>query len=224
MHASSRQAKQHKQPKQPSQLYYLALKTCFCLVLSSIAALPVATVGYATELTDSVGQISRLSRHEKFFLMHVAESNNAEVLASSLAASKASEPEVKQYAALMVENQASKAEELQQLAAKNMVELPTAPNKLQQQILGRLSKLDGAKFDSEYCRQIAVLAHKDSIALFKQAVKRAKNADVQAFATKNQIEAEGYLSQGEALKMVIDKKTKPFRKILNIAPAATIQK
>ncbi|WP_228124552.1 DUF4142 domain-containing protein [Glaciimonas soli] len=194
------------------------------MMLSCIAVLSVVTVTYATESADSIGQISRLSRHEKFFLMHVAENNNAEVLASALAASKASDPEVKQYAALMVENQAGKAEELRQLAARNMVELPTVPSKLQQQILARLGKLDGAKFDGEYCRQIAVLAHKDSIALFKQAVKRAKNADVQAFAVKNQAEAEAYLSQGEALKVIIDKKTKPFRKMLNIAPAANIQK
>ncbi|MDP5007462.1 MAG: DUF4142 domain-containing protein [Glaciimonas sp.] len=178
---------------------------------------PSITVVYALETGDGINvatniNVNKLSRHEALFLTHVAESANAEAMASALVQSKTLDPEVKQYAALMVENQQSMRDELRQLALKNRIELPATPSKLQQQALTKLSKLEGMRFDREYCRQIAVLEHKDSLAIFKQAVKRAKNPDVLAFANKHLANIEANLQMGEALKMAVDKKVRPLRK------------
>ena len=72
---------------------------------------------------------------------------------------------------------------------------------------GDMAKLDGVRFDKEYSREIGVLAHKDIVALFQQAQKSAKDADVKAFASKTLPLLEQQLKMGQQLMMAVEKKT-----------------
>ena len=155
----------------------------------------------------AAGSVSaaELSRHEKLFLRHVAEGGHAELEASKLVAAKAANPAVKEFAQAVASDQQNIAAELTRLASAKQVKLPDAPSKMQQASITRLAKLEGVRFDKEYSREIGVLAHKDIVALFRQAQKSARDADVKAFASKTLPLLEQQLKMGQQLKMTIDK-------------------
>lgn len=147
-----------------------------------------------------------LSRHEGLFLRHVAEGGYTEVEASKLAQTRLSSPEVKKFAAALIADQDVITTELGRLALAKGVILPLNPNKMQRATILKLSKLSGIRFDKEFSREIGVLAHKDRIALFEQAQKRAKDADVKEFAIKTLPMLEQQLTQGQLLKLIVDKR------------------
>lgn len=147
-----------------------------------------------------------LSRHETLFLQHVAEDGLAELEASKLAADRSSSPEVQKFAQAMAADQQTILVELRLLALAKGVSLPEVSSKMQQASIFRLSKLVGARFDREYSREIAILAHKDMVASFDQAQKRAKDADVKAFAMKFLPMLTQNLETGQRLKVLVDKK------------------
>ena len=158
----------------------------------------------AISCTGGVGAAD-LSRHEGLFLRHVAEGGYAEVEASKLAETRFSSPEVKKFAAALIVDQGVITGELGRLALAKGVTLPLASNKMQQATILKLSKLSGVRFDKEFSREIGVLMHKDRVALFEQAQKRAKDVDVKEFASKTLPMLEQQLAQGQQLKLMVDK-------------------
>lgn len=161
-----------------------------------IVALSIATTAYA----------ANLSRHEELFLRHVAEGGYAEFEASRLATTRSSSLEIQKFSTDLLSDQRVIALELAQLALAKAVTLPEVPSKMQQATILRLSKFSGDHFDKEYSREIGVLALRDMVALFQQAQKRAKDADVKEFAIKTLPMLEQRLTQGQILKLKIDKR------------------
>jgi len=170
----------------------------FCLVVGGCIVVAAVLGAGSVSAAD-------LSRHERLFLRHAAEGGNAELEASKLVATKTADPAVKKFAQAVAADQQSIVAELRQLALAKDVKLPDEPSKMQQASIAKLAKLDGARFDKEYSREIGVLAHKDSVALFQQAQKKAKDADVKAFASKTLPLLEQELKMGQLLKMAVDK-------------------
>jgi len=180
--------------------FFSARKLCAwfrCVTQGCILAAVVLSSG-SVSATD-------LSRHERLFLRHAAEAGNAEREASSLVASKSADPDVKKFAQAVATDQESIMAVLRRLALAKNVKLPDEPSKMQQASIIKLAKLDGVGFDKEYSREIGVLAHRDIVALFQQAQKKAKDADVKAFASKILPLLEQQLKMGQQLKTAVDK-------------------
>lgn len=158
-------------------------------------------------LVLAAGSVSAadLSRHEKLFLRHAAEGGNAELEATKLVATKTANPAVTKFAQAMAADQQGIVAELRSLALAKQVKLPDQPSKMQQASITKLAKLDGVRFDKEYSREIGVLAHKDIVALFQQAKKSARDADVKAFASKTLPLLEQQLKMGQQLMMAVEK-------------------
>jgi putative membrane protein len=163
--------------------------------------------GILAALVLAAGSVSAadLSRHEKLFLRHAAEGGNAELEATKLVATKAANPAVIKFAQATAADQQGIVAELRRLALAKGVKLPDQPSKMQQASIIKLAKLDGVRFDKEYSREIGVLAHKDIVALFQQAQKSAKDADVKAFASKTLPLLEQQLKMGQQLMMAVEK-------------------
>ncbi|MGS0741980.1 DUF4142 domain-containing protein [Glaciimonas sp. GG7] len=178
-------------PARVKQRFFFLIYGCVC----AVALLCAGSVSAAD-----------LSRHEKLFLMHVAEGGYAELEASSLVISRAANPEIQTFAKAMTSDQQIIAVELARLASAKGVILPETTGKIQQVSIVRLSKLTGVRFDKEYSREIGVLANMDQIALFQQAQKRAKDPDVKAFASKFLPMLRQHLEMGQQLKLVVDKR------------------
>lgn len=119
----------------------------------------------------------------KGFLTEAAHGGIAEVKMGELAASKAENAEVKQFAQKMVADHTKANAELKKLAEGEGVTLPTDMNAEQKATYDRLAKLSGAEFDREYM-MTQVAAHEKTVDLFQKQVDQGEDAEVKAFANK----------------------------------------
>jgi putative membrane protein len=125
-----------------------------------------------------------LSASDRGFLKDAAQGGAAEVEASRLAQSKASNAEVKAFADQMVKDHGAANEELATLARGKGVELPNEPSLVHKAKEKMLQSKDGASFDRSYMDS-ARKDHEDTVKMFQKAAQSAKDPDVKAFAQKS---------------------------------------
>jgi putative membrane protein len=116
------------------------------------------------------------------FMAEAAQGGMAEVEMGKLAGTKAQNPEVKKFGAMMVTDHGKAGDELKALAAKKGVTLP-ADIGSHKSTLDKLNGLSGAGFDKEYIEEM-VDDHEADVKAFKDASENAKDPDVKAFAAK----------------------------------------
>lgn len=116
------------------------------------------------------------------FMKSAAQAGMAEVEMGKLAASKATDPEVKRFGQMMVDEHSKANQELKALAAKKNV---TLPNDLgsHQSDLDDLKNMSGADFDKAYIK-LMVNDHEEDVEEFQAQSERSSDADVKAFAAK----------------------------------------
>jgi putative membrane protein len=100
-----------------------------------------------------------------------------------LASQKAQDAEVKSFAQMMVADHGKANAELQTVAAKKQVAMPTAPAPDQQATMSQLQGLSGAAFDKAYVDTM-VAAHEKDVALFERQAASDADPDAKAFAAK----------------------------------------
>jgi putative membrane protein len=101
------------------------------------------------------------------FIEKAAIANMAEIQLGQLAASNAQNPQVKQFAQMMVDEHTKALDELR--TAAGSTSLPSALDKKHQKLHDKLSKLQGAAFDRAYMDAM-VDAHKDTEKLLSKRV------------------------------------------------------
>jgi len=147
-----------------------------------------------------------LPRADKSFINSAAEAGNAEIKASKIALEKTTNPDVKSFATLMVDEHTTVGDNLKKLAATKNVEPPTEPSVAQRAKIAVLEKLDGATFDKQYISMIGVSAHKDTVKLFSKHAAEAKDPDVKDFAAKTLPNLQHHLDMANELKAKLDAK------------------
>jgi putative membrane protein len=120
---------------------------------------------------------------DRAFVMKAAEGGMAEVEMGRLAASKATDADVKQFGQRMVDDHSKANDELKALASQKNLTLPTAPTAKHKADHARLEKLSGAAFDRAYMADM-VIDHNKDVAEFQRASTTAKDADLKAWAAK----------------------------------------
>ncbi len=140
------------------------------------------------------------------FMKKAAEAGLAEVQASQLAATKAANTQVKSFAQQMVDDHTKANEELKALAASKGVDLPTEPSMAQKAKLKMLQGADGADFDKRYAESFGVKAHEDTVSLFQKEAKKAKDAEVKAWAEKTLPKLQHHLEMAKDLAKAVGAK------------------
>ncbi|MED5621387.1 DUF4142 domain-containing protein [Ideonella sp. BN130291] len=153
--------------------------------------------GSAAMAKDNVAHV------DAAFMKNAAEAGLAEVEASKLAATKATNTQVKSFAQQMVDDHTKANDELKALAASKGVELPTEPSMMQRAKLKALQGADGANFDKRYAESFGVKAHEDTVSLFQKESKKAKDADVKAWATKTLPALQHHLEMAKDLNNAV---------------------
>jgi putative membrane protein len=139
----------------------------------------------AGEQKDRTGtKEAKIDRGDRRFLEKAAELGHAELSASKLAATKASRPEVRDFAKQMVEDHTKAHQELQALASRKGVTLPAGPDGGHEKDLKKLEDLSGARFDREYMAGAGIKDHDRSVDLFRDTQKDTKDPDIKAFIDK----------------------------------------
>lgn len=117
------------------------------------------------------------------FATDAANGGLAEVALGKLAETKATNAQVKSFAAMMVTDHGKANDELMAIAKTKNITLPAAPDADHQKKLEDLSKLSGKDFDKAYVDAM-VDGHKKALDLMQNAAKNCADADLKAFAAK----------------------------------------
>jgi putative membrane protein len=115
------------------------------------------------------------------FYKHLAEGGIAEVDAGNLAGEKATDPKVKDFAAMMVKDHTAANDKLKSLADSKGIKLPTSASVGQMATEAKLKVLSGTTFDDSYIKG-QVKAHQQTVALLKKEIASGQDADAKTFA------------------------------------------
>ncbi|HEU6454549.1 MAG TPA: DUF4142 domain-containing protein [Roseateles sp.] len=163
--------------------------------LASAALLATAAMAAATANAKS----------DESFMKDAAQAGAAEIEASKLAVNKAKNADVKSFANSMIEDHTKVADELKALAASKNVKLPDGPSIAQKAELKVIDAGDNDKFDERYAKHFGVKAHEDTIKLFEEAAKDAKDPAVKAWAEKTLPGLRHHLEMARGLSVATKK-------------------
>jgi putative membrane protein len=124
-----------------------------------------------------------LSHGDKKFIKKVARASTNEVALSQLADSRASIPEVKSLAKMMITDHTQANSELSSLAKAKGIDVNKQVAEGNLDNVSSLSSKSGVDFDKAYAK-LMVSAHTGAVELFKDEVAAGKDTDVVAFAKK----------------------------------------
>lgn len=114
----------------------------------------------------------------------IAQANIAEVAAGKIALEKSSNPEVKQFAQMMIDDHSKGLDDTKKVASAKNVTPPTEPDAAHKKMAAELQKLSGPAFDKEYVSKAGVADHAKVHAALKNDIAKSQDADVKALATK----------------------------------------
>jgi putative membrane protein len=101
--------------------------------------------------------------------------NVAEVELGKMASGKATNPQVKEFADMMVKDHTDALNKLRAIPGAPATDVK--PNAKQKQTADRLSRLSGAEFDQEYMKTM-VTEHQEAAKFLEQQTRNRSNADL----------------------------------------------
>jgi len=116
------------------------------------------------------------------FLVDAASMNMMEIKLSELAKGSAVSDDCKKLADMMISDHQKSLAEVQALAQKKGVTLPTDLSEGDMKDYNNLNEKKGVDFDKEYC-DMMVKGHKDAVDKFEKAANDAADADIKSFAS-----------------------------------------
>ncbi|RFZ81407.1 DUF4142 domain-containing protein [Mucilaginibacter terrenus] len=161
------------------------------------------------ESADSVNQVKdttttgatgiAVDEMDAKFATDVANGGLAEVALGKLAAEKATNPQVKEFANMMVMDHGKANEELMAIAKTKNITLPVAPDEEHQKKATELAGKSGKEFDKAYVDAM-VDGHKKTVSLLEDGSKNCKDKELMAFATKTLPVVQAHLAKIEAIQ------------------------
>ena len=150
--------------------------------------------------TTTTAPAMALSKSDQKMLQNMAYANQSEIAAAKLALTKSQNDKVKTFAQKMVDDHTLAIQDLQQIAQKNNLTLPTEPDSKHQAMMTKLEKLSGAAFDQRYMAQGGLADHQDTHKLLQQVQSRAHDPELKAAASKSLSLVNQHLATAQQLK------------------------
>jgi putative membrane protein len=133
------------------------------------------------------------------FINEAASGGMAEVELGQMAQTKATDPQVKEFGAMMVQDHTKANDELKALAEKKNITLPATPSEQQRKVKDELSTKSGKDFDNAYVLNM-VKDHKKDIKLFEDASKKVDDPELKAFIVKTLPTLRMHLTHVQAIE------------------------
>jgi putative membrane protein len=137
------------------------------------------------------------------FAKDAAQANMAEVSLGKLALQQSQNDDVKKFGQRMVDDHSKAEQDLEGVASKNNLTLPTDVNAQQKAEQQRLSKLSGPAFDRAYMRLMVKDHIKDVAEFQKEANNSSANADLKDFATRTYPILNDHLTMAKSINDAI---------------------
>ena len=151
------------------------------------------------------GQAAAVTGADATFLKKAADGGMAEVSLAKLAQEKASNADVKSFAAKLEKDHSQANDDLKELASKKSITLPTEPSKNHKALHDKLAKLSGAEFDKAYVAAM-LEDHQKDVREFSRVASSNGDADVKALASKTLPTLKEHLQQAQDLSKGIGAK------------------
>jgi len=135
----------------------------------------------------------------KEFLTEAAQGGIAEVELGKIAVTKATSPDVKKFAQMMIDDHTRANNDLKTIAQKKGVQVPAETDSNHKATIDDLRSLVGAEFDKEYVEDM-YNDHKHDVAEFEEQSESASDSDVKAFAAKTLPVLRKHLEAIEAIR------------------------
>ena len=116
-----------------------------------------------------------VSNSDKNFVSDQLSDGMAEIELAKVARDHAASPDVKQFAQMMIDDHTKAGDELKQIATSNSIPIETQIDDKQQNLMDKLSKLNGADFDKEYMSAM-VDDHQDAVRDVRSRVDENRSA------------------------------------------------
>ncbi|MFB9080843.1 DUF4142 domain-containing protein [Flavobacterium procerum] len=139
------------------------------------------------------------------FLVDQAEINLAEIEIGKLAQSKSTNPEVKKFGKMLVDEHTKSASEVSALAKAKNFTLPTSLTEDGQEEYKKLNEKTGLDFDKKFA-DMMIDGHEKAIKKLEDAAKNATDDDVKLWASTNIAGLTAHLEHAKLLKQNLDKK------------------
>ncbi|WP_291910405.1 DUF4142 domain-containing protein [Chitinophaga sp. CB10] len=153
--------------------------------------------------TDSAQQINEAVKpvddKSSEFAVKAANGGLLEVAMGKLAQEKATNPRVKEFGNMMVNDHTKANDELKALATSKNITLPASLNPEDQKHIDELAKKSGKDFDKEYMKMM-VDDHDHDVKAFEDASKDLTDADLKAFATNTLPTLKAHQDSATAIK------------------------
>jgi len=158
----------------------------------------------ATSSSAANSSSSPSSNPDQEFVTKAAQGNSAEVELGKIVAAKSKDPNVKQFAQMMVKDHTTALNELQELAqAKNLNfndDLPDDAKSLQQKLSGDTGK----QLDKDYMDGM-VEDHQKDVQEFTDKSQNAKDPDVKQWASKTLPTLQKHLEKAQQIDTKLNK-------------------
>jgi putative membrane protein len=142
----------------------------------------------------------KLAWGDRRFVTKAADAGTDEVNMAQLAAERASNAEVRDFAQKLVSDHQQVNAELTQIAAQKNVKLDVDTDK--DRAYKRLNKKSGSEFEQEFVEHM-IDEHEKAIKLFEKASTDAKDPDVRSFAAKHVDHLRDHLRQAQNLRQTV---------------------
>lgn len=161
------------------------------------SAVSISAVLLAASLSLAADK-DKLNSKDTKFLDEAAMGAMTEVDLGKVAATNASNADVKSFGERMVTDHGKELTDLKTLAQSKGVDLPTELDSKHRKMVDKMSKLNGADFDKAYSKDM-LEDHKKDLKDFQKAADHATDPDVKAFAAKQVPTLQEHLSLAEKL-------------------------
>jgi putative membrane protein len=154
------------------------------------------SVDQAQDVNDSTAMTNE---QDADFAVKAADAGLAEVELGKLALEKATDQRVKDFAKKMVDDHQRANDELMTIATRHNITLPPVISEEHADKQRKLMEKSGEEFDREYIDAM-VKDHNKVVSLFEDASSDARNADLQAFASKTLPTLKKHHEEAKALQ------------------------
>jgi putative membrane protein len=133
------------------------------------------------------------------FAMKAAQGGLAEVQLGQLAAQKASNPDVKAFGQMMVDDHTKANDQLKSVAGQENITLPATLDGKDQALMTKLQGLSGADFDKAYIKAM-VKDHQQDVKEFQKEADKGKDPQIKNFASATLSTLQKHLSRAQQLE------------------------
>jgi putative membrane protein len=144
-----------------------------------------------------------LSSRDRRFIRKAAEGAYFEIAAGRMAATKGATAEVQALGTRLAADHTAGLTAIVALAETYAVHLPDTMSDEQQDVLDRVARRDGLRFDDAFT-ELAKKDHRQDLAAFRRQVRKGRNAEVRAFAEATIPVLKGHLAAAKVVNAVVE--------------------